>query len=176
MASRVLRLLCVCLIVTLICGCAAVTTPEQSAAAKNQPTGTGSGTLSTAPDESAEHRGITGVWEGVSVADCTGVLIADMGRCAARQNITLTMFQEGGEVKGYYRCAYGTQNCRGLAETGVIKNGSMEGRRLMMRVMLDDGSMCYFTGIPAGDRLDGRYSCMTTGLFEQGRFRTQRSY
>jgi hypothetical protein len=125
---------------------------------------------------SPNDHGITGVWEGTSVADCSGVRIADMGRCEAMQNITFTMFQEGGDVSGYYRCAFGTQECRNLAETGVIKNGIMEGRRLMMRVMLDDGSMCYFTGIPAGDRLDGRYSCMNSGLYEAGRFRTQRSY
>jgi hypothetical protein len=169
MISPVARWLCIASFL-FMSGCAA-----QQQAAKVESATAASATVPTAP-EANDRAGITGVWEGTSVADCMGVEISDMGRCEATQNITLTMFQEGSKVSGYYRCAYGNQNCRNLAMTGVIKNGNMEGRRLMMRVMLEDGSMCYFTGIPAGDRLDGRYSCMTTGLFEQGRFRTQRSY
>lgn len=153
-----------------MCGCAAGAFQHQAPEAERQVTG--SGTLANIQ----EKPGLTGVWEGVSVANCGGVHLEDMGRCDATQNITLTMFQEGEKVTGYYRCAYGNQNCRNQAETGVIKNGSIVGRRLMMRVLLDDGSMCYFTGIPSGDHLDGGYSCGTTGLFEQGHFRTQRSY
>lgn len=170
MACPVMRWLGIGLIVALMCGCAAGAAQHQSAEAERQVTG--SGTLANV----SERRGLTGVWEGVSVADCAGVHLEDSGRCDAMQNITLTMFQEGEKVSGYYRCAYGNQNCRNQAETGVIRNGNMEGRRLMMRVMLEDGSMCYFTGIPAGDHFDGGYSCMTTGLFERGRFHTQRSY
>jgi hypothetical protein len=46
----------------------------------------------------------------------------------------------------------------------------------MMRVMLEDGSMCYFTGMSKGDHLDGGYLCMESGLFEKGQFHTQRAY
>jgi len=107
-------------------------------------------------------RGVTGVWEGMS-----------RGPRAAMRYITLTMVQQGNEVTGYYRCAYGTQLCQNMNETGVIKDGKMIGARLMMRVMLEDGSMCYFTGVPHGDRLQGAYFCIGT---EIGRFRTERSY
>jgi hypothetical protein len=120
--------------------------------------------------------GMAGVWHGISVSDCSGVTLKDPGRCNAVQNITLTMFQQGDQLTGFYRCAYGTQNCRDLDEAGVIKNGKMNGHRLMMRVMLEDGAMCYFTGMSEGDHLDGGYLCMVSGLFEKGQFHTQRSY
>jgi hypothetical protein len=125
----------------------------------------------------AGGEGVTGVWEGVSIANCRGLGISNPGRCAAMQNITLTMFQQGIQVTGYYTCAYGNQNCRNLNEHGVIRNGSMKGKRLMMRVMLEDGSMCFFTAIPDGNLLDGGYECLQgAGLVEQGHFRTERSY
>jgi hypothetical protein len=75
--------------------------------------------------------------------------------------VTLTLVQQGSEVTGYYRCAYGNQLCRNMDESGVIKDGKMIGRRLMMRVMLEDGSMCCFTGVPQGDELQALISaCM----------------
>jgi hypothetical protein len=122
-------------------------------------------------------EGVTGVWEGISIASCRGLGISNPGRCAAMQNITLVMFQQGIQVTGYYTCAYGNQNCRNLDEHGVIRNGSMKGKRLMMRVMLEDGSMCFFTAIPDGNLLDGGYECLQgAGIVEQGHFRTERSY
>jgi len=125
----------------------------------------------------AHGADVTGVWEGISIAGCRGLGISNPGRCAAMQKITLTMFQHGAQVTGYYRCAYGNQNCRDLNEHGIIRNGSMKGRRLMMRVMLEDGSMCFFTAIPDGDLLDGGYECLQgAGIVEQGHFRTERSY
>jgi len=168
MTSPVARWLCIASTL-LIFGCTAGTDKQQASAVEPH-------SALHNVSFSGDHPGLTGVWEGISVADCIGIQIDDLGRCEATQNITLTMFQEGEKVSGYYRCAYGNQNCRDQAETGVIRNGNMLGRRLMMRVMLEDGSMCYFTGIPAGDRLDGRYSCMTSGLFEKGGFHTERSY
>ena len=45
-----------------------------------------------------------------------------------------------------------------------------------MRVMLKDGSMCYFTGVPQGDELQGAYVCIYGAGGEGGRFRTERSY
>jgi hypothetical protein len=100
-----------------------------------------------AEDDAA--RGVTGVWEGMS-----------QGPRAAMRYITLTMVQQGNDVTGYYRCAYGTQLCRNMEETGVIKDGKMIGRRLMMRVMLRDGSTCYFTGVPQATSC-GAYTSVT---------------
>jgi hypothetical protein len=132
---------------------------------------------STAQPESPAMQAVTGHWAGVSSADCIGDTMGNPGRCHATQNITLTMLPQGDEIMGYYTCAFGNQVCRNLDETGVIRNGTMTGRRLMMRVMLGDGSMCFFTGMPAGGVMEGRYSCLQGGgIIERGAFRTERSY
>jgi hypothetical protein len=126
---------------------------------------------------SSDQTGVNGVWEGTSVADCAAMFQRDPGRCASMQKITLTMFQRGPDVTGYYKCAFGTQICRNLNENGVIKKGKMKGHRLMMRVMLGDGSMCFFTGISRDETFKGNYMCLQgAGIVEQGRFNTQRSY
>ncbi|MBV8356423.1 MAG: hypothetical protein JO189_00595 [Deltaproteobacteria bacterium] len=119
---------------------------------------------------------ITGVWQGRSFADCPIVTTTDPGRCGAMQIITLTMFQDGPRVIGSYRCAYGNENCRDLAETGVISNGQMTARLLRIAVMLEDGSMCRFTGMPQNGIMEGRYQCHWGGPMEQGGFRVERSY
>jgi hypothetical protein len=119
---------------------------------------------------------VTGVWQGRSYADCPFITVTDPGRCGAMQYITLTMYQEGLDIKGSYRCAYGNENCRDLAETGVISNGQMTVRLLRIIVMLEDGSMCRFTGIPRNGILEGRYQCHWGGPVEQGAFRVERSY
>lgn len=124
-----------------------------------------------------ETQWVTGRWEGVSSADCIGDTTANPGRCHATQNITMTMLRLGDQITGYYTCAYGNQVCRNLDETGVIRNVTMSGRRLMLRVMLTDGSMCFFTGIPASGIMEGRYSCLQGGgIVERGAFRTIHSY
>ncbi len=116
------------------------------------------------------------MWQGISVSNCVGEP-SDPGRCLAMQRITLTMFQEGAEVTGFYKCAFGNQMCRHLNESGVIHNGKVNRTRLMMRVMHEDGSMCFFTGRPAGDRFDGGYECLQGGgIIEQGTFQTRRTY
>jgi hypothetical protein len=157
-------------------GCATVPQSENKPAAQAT-IGAAASQGPSDPASSAQDIGISGVWQGMSYADCIGIGIDNPGRCAAMQNITLTMFQHGHKVTGFYKCAYGNQVCRNLDEQGVIRNGEMNGIRLTMRVMLEDGSMCFFTGIPKGDLLNGRYSCLQGGgIVEQGRFRTQRSY
>ena len=121
--------------------------------------------------------GVTGVWQGVSHADCIDVTIGNPGRCGATQNIILTMMQQGDTVSGFYKCAYGTEVCRNLNESGVIRNGQMTSGRLWMRVMLEDGSMCFFTGRPLQGVIEGRYSCLQGGgVVERGAFRTQLHY
>ena len=119
---------------------------------------------------------VTGVWQGRSYADCPIVTTTNPGRCDAMQYITLTMFQKGLNISGSYRCAYGNENCRDLAETGVISNGQMTARLLRIAIMLEDGSMCRFTGMPQNGILEGRYQCHWGGPMEQGAFRVERSY
>jgi len=128
-------------------------------------------------DQVRPPSGVTGVWQGISHADCNDVTIGNPGRCGATQNISLTMMQQGDTVSGFYKCAYGTEVCRNLDENGVIRDGRMAGGRLTMRVMLEDGSMCFLTGRPLQGVIDGRYSCLQGGgVVERGAFRTQLHY
>jgi len=129
-----------------------------------------------APTDRGAARGVSGVWQGISISDCVGEP-SDPGRCSAMQRITLTMFQQGTEVTGFYKCAFGNQMCRHLDEAGVIHNGTLKSTRLMMRIMHEDGSMCFFTGRPDGDRFEGGYECLQGGgIVEQGTFQTRRTY
>ncbi len=132
----------------------------------------------TAPNRHLEWSSadITGVWQGKSFADCPIVTTDSPGRCGAMQLITLTLFQQGSRVSGSYKCAYGNENCRDLAETGVIRHGEMSARLLRIAVMLEDGSLCRFTGRPENGILQGRYQCHWGGPLEQGAFRVERSY
>ena len=134
-----------------------------------------SGLSASAPIPSSGVN-VTGVWQGRSFADCPIVTVTNPGRCGAMQYITLTMFQQGSSIRGSYRCAFGNENCRDLAEVGVIRNGEMEARLLRLAVMLEDGSMCRFTGMPQNGILEGRYQCHWGGPMEQGGFRLERSY
>jgi hypothetical protein len=181
-APEILRRLLVAAIAIVMWGCASVTTPNGDIAAPPAsvaPATSGGDASAVAPATPAESNtdgGVSGVWQGISVSDCVGEP-SDPGRCSAMQRITLTMFQRGAEVTGFYRCAYGNQVCRHLNETGVIHNGTLSHTRLMMRIMHEDGSMCFFTGRPAGNRLDGGYECLQGGgIVEQGTFQTQRTY
>jgi len=72
---------------------------------------------------------------------------------------------------------YGTRACHHMDESGVIKDGKMIGKRLMIRGMLEDGSMCFFTAITSNNVMNGGCTCMQGGgIVGGGSFRTQRSY
>jgi hypothetical protein len=181
-APEILRRLIVAAIAIVMWGCAGVTPPNGDMAAPPVsvapgPSGGDASTVASAtPAEVNADRGVSGVWQGISLSDCVGEP-ADPGRCSAMQQITLTMFQRGAEITGFYKCAYGNQVCRHLNETGVIHNGTLSDTRLMMRIMHEDGSMCFFTGRPAGNRFEGGYECLQSGgIVEQGTFQTQRTY
>ncbi len=150
-----------------ICGCATTASPPINVAPQ----------VAIESDQAAgAERGVSGVWEGVSVSNCESDP-ADLGRCHAEQKITLTMFQSDNHVTGFYKCAYGNQVCRHLNETGLIRNGKFDHTRLMMRVMHEDGSMCFFTGRPASNEFSGGYECLQGGgIIEQGVFQTRRNY
>jgi hypothetical protein len=122
------------------------------------------------------EQGVSGVWEGTSISNCESDP-SDPGRCSAQQKITLTMFQQGDEITGFYKCAYGNQVCRHLNETGIIRSGTLKHTRVMFRVMLEDGSMCFFTGRPSTNEFSGGYECLQGGgIIEQGVFQTRRNY
>ena len=128
------------------------------------------------PATAASDSSVAGVWEGTSISNCESDP-SDPGRCNAQQKITLTMFQQGDAITGFYKCAYGNQVCRHLDETGTIRNGTLQHTRLMFRVMLEDGSMCFFTGRPAANEFEGGYECLQGGgIIEQGVFKTRRTY
>jgi hypothetical protein len=148
----------------LIAGCA------ESGLKSSQPASTDD------PPAAMAEENLTGVWQGNSVAACWQVTMDNPGRCAARQVITLTMFQDGQTITGHYRCHFGNQECRGLAETGIIRDGHVSNHLMRIRVMLDDDSMCFFTAMPHNDVLEGSYQCQWGGPIEFGTFRAERSY
>jgi hypothetical protein len=157
------------MLVTTTIGCAAA--PHESVRLAGVPVN-----LAMARPVDTQDSALSGVWQGTSVSTSVGDP-SDPGRIAAMQKITLTMFQQGDIVSGFYRCAYGNQVCRHMNETGVIRRGRLSHNRLTMRVMLEDGSMCFFTGVPEGERFAGGYECLQGGgIIEQGSFQTRRSY
>ncbi|HKV54196.1 MAG TPA: hypothetical protein VJN94_06085 [Candidatus Binataceae bacterium] len=156
----------------LICGCAE--SAEKPAAEQARASPAVVAANEGPPPGSANN--VTGVWEGNSIAACWQITISNPGRCAARQKITFIMFQDGQTVTGHYRCRFGNQECRGLAETGIIRDGHMRDHLLRIRVMLDDDSMCFFTAMPQNDILEGSYTCQWGGPIEYGTFRAERSY
>jgi hypothetical protein len=158
------------------CGCAATGNHAYPQSFSGAPTSAPVPRLDPSVKRS-QTSGVTGVWEGLSSADCLWEAVDGPGRCHATQKIKLTMVQDGDAVTGFYQCAYGNQMCRNMDESGVIRNGLMNRRRLTMRVMLGDGSMCFFTGMPESGVIEGRYSCLQGGgIVERGAFRTQRTY
>jgi hypothetical protein len=164
--SEVWRALVLMLILG-VCGCAA----KAGAPPDLAPSATAAADPPPATDSS-----VAGVWEGTSISNCEDDP-SDPGRCNAQQKITLTMFQQGAAISGFYKCAYGNQVCRHLDETGTIRNGTLKHTRLMFRVMLEDGSMCLFTGRPAANEFEGGYECLQGGgIIEQGVFQTRRTY
>jgi hypothetical protein len=173
---NVTRLLVTALVMA-IWGCATTQSPPPAINVAPQGAINVASQTALASDEAAgPERGVSGVWEGVSVSNCEGDP-ADFGRCHAEQKITLTMFQTDNNVTGFYHCAYGNQVCRHMLETGTIRAGKLEHTRLMMRVMHEDGSMCFFTGRPASNEFSGGYECLQGGgIIEQGVFQTRRNY
>jgi hypothetical protein len=157
------RLLAIVLL-SVACGCAPVAVRPSL------------GPTANPPPQSPPAIDLTGVWQGRSFADCPIVTVTNPGRCGAMEYITFTIFQDGPRISGSYRCAFGNENCRDLAETGVIRNGQMTARLMRLVLMLEDGTMCRFTGMPYNGVIEGRYQCHWGGPMEQGGFRLERSY
>lgn len=115
---------------------------------------------------------ISGNWVGTSKVRCGGRLHR-VGRCNALQNITFEIKQAGSKISGTYKCAFGTQDCLGLHERGIV-NGSFDGAKLIVTVDMGTGSTCQFKGGIASGTGQGSYSCSGSGGPEQGTWRIHR--
>lgn len=117
---------------------------------------------------------VTGRWQGTTITAC-GVMLLEMGRCNARQRITFTLFQDGSDVTGIYKCAYGTMICRDLNESGKVVSSSVNGSLARLRVVMPDGSSCMFNGNFQDESVVGGFACYQGGgLLEQGSWRAAR--
>jgi hypothetical protein len=120
---------------------------------------------------------ITGTWQGNTITYC-GVMLLDKGRCGANQRVTFTLFQDGPDVHGIYRCAVGNQVCRNMDTGGSVVSSSVTGSLARLRVMLgEDGSSCIYDGHFQGESAVGTFFCYQGGgLVEQGQWKLARIY
>ncbi|HEV3114521.1 MAG TPA: hypothetical protein VGY99_28880 [Candidatus Binataceae bacterium] len=120
---------------------------------------------------------VTGTWRGTSTTYC-GMMLLEKGRCGAVQRISFTLFQDGADVKGTYRCAVGNMVCRGMDDSGPVVSSSVSGTLARLRVMLTtDGSSCIFDGHFKGESADGNFFCYQGGgLVEEGQWKLARWY
>ncbi len=119
---------------------------------------------------------ITGTWQGRTITNC-GVMLLEKGRCAAVEEVTFTLFQNGADINGVYRCATGTMICRNLNESGSVVSSSISGSLARLRVMLPDGSSCMFDGHFQSASAGGAFFCYQGGgLIEEGQWKLARMY
>ena len=132
------------------------------------------GAAALAPEKPAVN--VTGTWQGNTVTSC-GKMLYEQGRCGAVERITFTLFQDGADVKGTYRCAFGTMVCRNMNDSGRVVSSSVSGSLARLRVMLPDGSSCMFDGHFKHESAAGNFLCYQGGgLLEQGRWKVARLY
>jgi hypothetical protein len=117
-----------------------------------------------------------GVWEGTTLASCSVSLLPD--RCNAQQKVKITVLEgDNGKLTGFYSCAYGTQNCFHMNETGKVVAATITGQQVMMRVRMPDGLSYIFNGRVTGERVNGGYTATSGGaLLERGNWRATRTY
>lgn len=134
----------------------------------------GCAALYPAPEKPAID--ITGSWQGNTITSC-GVMLLEKGRCAARELVTFTLFQNGSDINGVYRCATGTMVCRSMNESGRVVSSSIAGSLARLRVMLPDGSSCMFDGHFRSQSAAGAFFCYQGGgLIEEGQWKLARLY
>jgi hypothetical protein len=119
----------------------------------------------------AQTTNVAGVWSGTTrVTPC---VFSSSGRCNAVNNITLTLTQQTGRIRGKYTCAYGNLNCRngGSDNTGKIVSGRISGNEVRLSIIIPaDVSNCYYNGrLTSPTTIHGGYSCYQGGeLVEEG--------
>jgi hypothetical protein len=116
---------------------------------------------------------LNGNWSGTTKVRC-GSQLSAQERCNAYQHISFRLIQEGSKISGTYSCAFGTQPCLGLNESGNITGGSYDGKNLLLNIDMGNGSTCRFTGSLADDKGQGSYRCKGNGAAEQGTWRLHR--
>lgn len=133
--------------------------------------------VKSAPDSPAVSQlNLQGVWNGLSVNDCSPVQV-DPSRCRAVERISLTVLRHDRGSWGFYGCAAGNTPCYHMVDRGEIKYLKLNGRMLWFRVMRDDHSSCLFDAIPAADQMRGQFWCFEgDALVERGIWQVQRSY
>ena len=119
---------------------------------------------------------LLGVWQGATLASCAVSLLPD--RCNAQQKVSITVVAgEAGKPSGFYKCAYGTQNCLHLNESGKVVEATSTGDRISIRVIMPDGLSYMFSGRLTGDTVNGGYTCYNGGApLERGNWRARRVY
>lgn len=124
---------------------------------------------------SGSDADILGVYQGTTRAYCIHTIPS---RCNAVQDVTITLTQDGdSKIRGSYRCAYGNMVCYNLNQTGKVMKATVNGSRLMIRVLMPDGTSCIFSGPNNDGNINGGYSCYTGGsLLEQGVWRAKKAY
>ena len=92
--------------------------------------------------------------------------------------ITLSLVEDEGRVRGFYKCSYGNQECRNQNDSGKVAAARMRGRRLELRIALPDLSSCIFHGAAVSSvSIRGGYSCYQGArLMEQGHFEITRRF
>lgn len=128
--------------------------------------------------EEKKANNLVGVWEGTTRASCEA-LMRFPDRCNAQQVVRMTLIRgDNSKLTGHYRCSYGNMDCFHANETGKIVDASLNGRQVMMRVMMPDGTSCTYTGrTNESNEVNGGYTCTSGGsLLEQGTWHARRSY
>jgi hypothetical protein len=119
---------------------------------------------------------LQGVWNGMTVNDCSPVQV-DPSRCRAVERISFTLLRDEQGSWGFYGCAPGTTPCYNMVDRGEIKYLELNGRTLWFRVMRDDHSSCLFNTVPTADRMNGKFWCFQgDALIERGLFQVDRIY
>jgi len=136
----------------------------------------GCATVATSAGSSSSEANLSGVWNGMSVNDCSPVQF-EPSRCRAVERISFTLLRRHRQSWGFYRCAPGTMACYGQADRGEIKYLKFTGRVLWFRVMRNDHSSCLFDSVPTPDLMRGQFWCFQGDeLIERGFWQADRAY
>ncbi len=89
------------------------------------------------------------------------------------RKVALDVYQTGGELKGQYRCAFGSTQCLNNISAGTV-SGSLDAPSF--EVKLQDGTVCRFSGRFAEDQASGEYSCyIGANLIDHGSWELSRA-
>jgi hypothetical protein len=147
---------------------------EYSSAQAQTPPAPASDNLSSSRAEKKSNP-LLGVWQGKTLASCA---MSIPNRCNAQESVKITLVEgAGSKIGGLYNCSYGNMDCYHQDYTGKVVEAKMNGSELSLRVMMLDGTSCWFNGRVSSDAVNGGYSCSTgASIFEQGTWRAQHLY